>query len=345
MINLRLLYRFGNTKSILLLIAIIPFFACLMTLLSGVSPVGSLNYFLWVCCRYFLLILVSWAVGTILLHNLRSNDSIKLYNPRAFFWYLSVNVFTPFSVGLFLFITLLILGNTVQGFFSFIVPGVSGSFLVTMLYDVLTLSKKKKEKEDKVKQFEIQKMKADLDLLKMQLDPHFIYNSLNKLSFLTTTNPEKTKKYIHLFASIYRYVLENIHQDWVLLKDELQFVEEYIMLHKIGSNEEITLDISVKDFVVHEYYIPPMSLQLLVENAIKHNSFSLVTPLTIHISIFNGCLLVKNNLITPLYTVPSSRLGLHNLKQRYKILCNKEVNIYSDHTFFTVYLPIMKLSA
>jgi LytS/YehU family sensor histidine kinase len=178
--------------------------------------------------------------------------------------------------------------------------------------------------------------------LKNQIDPHFIFNSLNTLSFLITRDPQNARLYNDTLAKVYRYILSNKEKDLVLLKEEVEFISNYFYLLKIRFGEAISMVIEITDLSSEDFLIPPISMQALVENAIKHNEFNEKTPLVINVSVSSNYAVVKNIINLRTYTVPSSRIGLGNLDNRYKLITKRNIIIENNFKTFTVKLPIIK---
>ncbi|HET8838232.1 MAG TPA: 2TM domain-containing protein [Flavobacteriaceae bacterium] len=181
---------------------------------------------------------------------------------------------------------------------------------------------------------------AKFDALKNQLDPHFLFNSLNVLTSLIDENPQAAQKFTSSLSKIYRYVLEQKNKDLVSVEEELEFAETYIGLLKMRFENSILFEIPEK-IGNSEAKIVPLALQLLLENAVKHNRISDVEPLRIQIYEEGGMLIIKNNLQSKKTINKSSGIGLWNIRQRYHLLTARKVEVYSDHTVFKVALPML----
>jgi len=179
------------------------------------------------------------------------------------------------------------------------------------------------------------------EALKNQIDPHFLFNSLNTLNGLIGFDNNRAHKYVEKLSSVFRYTIQN--KEITTLQEELDFTNSYSYLMKIryGENLEIEHNISEKYL---SYYVMPISIQLLIENAVKHNVISNKYPLTIKIYTTEQDILVVENKIRPkAYAVPSSKIGLANLCERYKLLFQKEVVIVSSaNEIFRVEIPLIK---
>ncbi|WP_275140745.1 2TM domain-containing protein [Elizabethkingia meningoseptica] len=181
---------------------------------------------------------------------------------------------------------------------------------------------------------------AQFESLKNQLDPHFLFNSLNVLTALIDESPDKAQKFTSSMSKIYRYVLEQKDKEVVPLEEEINFAQTYIELLKYRFEDSITFHLDVngdnsKSFVV------PLSLQLLLENCIKHNHATSGKPLNIEIFVQDGNLIVRNNLQKRELPNEKSGIGLSNIVQRYSLLTKRNVFIESDENYFSVKIPIL----
>ena len=177
------------------------------------------------------------------------------------------------------------------------------------------------------------------ETLKNQVNPHFLFNSLNTLSALVVTSPEVAEEFIGRLSSIYRYILEYSSKDKVPLSTELSFIKDYFFLHKIRDDGKIQLQVKVDDDDNSE--ILPVSLQILVENAIKHNKATRESPLIISIEIENKYVVVKNNLQRMAVQLNSTQIGLKNLNQRVNLVTRKPLIIEETGSEFIVKIPLL----
>ncbi|WP_299764810.1 histidine kinase [uncultured Dokdonia sp.] len=200
----------------------------------------------------------------------------------------------------------------------------------------------KNTQDTKVKQSKIiaKTASAKFDALKNQLDPHFLFNSLNVLASLIEENPKQAQKFTTSLSKVYRYVLEQKNKELVPVDEELAFARTYMNLIKMRFEDSIIVDIP--DHVSNsELKVVPLSLQLLLENAVKHN---MVTPSKkLHIQIYEdgNRLVVKNNIQAKQVVKKSSGVGLHNIKQRYHLLTDSEVRIKDDRVTFEIAIPML----
>jgi LytS/YehU family sensor histidine kinase len=214
---------------------------------------------------------------------------------------------------------------------------------ITHVYETVFLVKEAESDQLKREQLERAKAEAELEALKNQVDPHFIFNSLNTLSHLIEEMPAKAKLFNDNLAEIYRYILQNKARDVVMLREEIEFVNHYFALLQIRYENAVELKMLVDHSDMESYLIPPISLQILVENAIKHNEFSDAEPLVIDIQMNREQLVVKNEIHKKELGKTFSGIGLRNLKERYELITSKGILIEDVEKIFTVRLPILKI--
>ncbi|MEP7143302.1 MAG: histidine kinase [Ferruginibacter sp.] len=213
--------------------------------------------------------------------------------------------------------------------------------MVTCVYEIIYLTEERETSTLKAEELNYARSEAELTALKNQIDPHFIFNSINTLSHLIKTAPEVAYLFNNNLATIYRYILFNKDKEFVLLKEELEFVSHNFYLFRIRYEKAVNLLIEIADVKTENFLIPPISLQLLVENAIKHNEFTDESPINILIQVNNNYVTVKNKIVPKKYFMPSTKIGLHNLSNRYRILTKKEIIIEADDGYFIVKLPLL----
>lgn len=192
-----------------------------------------------------------------------------------------------------------------------------------------------------LERFKKENAEIRFESLQSQLNPHFLFNSLNTLSSLVYENQEKAGLFIRDLSDVYRYILENRDKELVKLKTELEFSKSYITLLQLRFDENLKVITNInKDF--ENFNIAPLTLQLLIENAVKHNIISKRRPLQINISATEDSLIVKNNLQTKKTKEYSSELGLKNIESRYSFLTDKNVEILKNNQEFIVKIPLIK---
>lgn len=176
--------------------------------------------------------------------------------------------------------------------------------------------------------------------LKSQINPHFLFNSLNALVSLINKDSDRASEYVKKLSEVYRYVLRVDTKDLVSLEAELDFIQNYleILILRFGKGLIFQIDMD-KKYLTGQ--IPPMTLQLLVENAVKHNIITQKEPLVIRIYTKNGNIYVSNSINPRTYVHSSNGIGLNNLSEKYQFLANKEIAIQKDKTCFNVTLPVL----
>ena len=191
-----------------------------------------------------------------------------------------------------------------------------------------------------VEKYRTESVQAQLQNLKNQINPHFLFNNLSVLSSLVYKNQDKAVDFINQLSKVYRYLLDNRNNEFITVSDELTFVNSYNYLLQIRFDKNIVFNMDIDDKYLAKF-IPPMSLQMLIENAVKHNEISNEQPLTITITISENYLVVSNNLQLRTNQEPSSKTGLQNIKDRYKHFTDKEIGVFAKQKLFTVKIPLL----
>ncbi len=181
---------------------------------------------------------------------------------------------------------------------------------------------------------------AQFESLKSQIDPHFLFNSLNVLSSLIEENPEQAQRFTTSLSKIYRYVLEQKDKEMVSVEEELSFAKTYMNLLKMRFENSLSYELQSQNCFLPAKVIP-LSLQLLLENTVKHNIVSEQKPLQIRIYFEKEYLVIQNNLQKKNALSDRKGVGLQNIINRYKILTTKEVHVEESTQFFTVKIPLL----
>lgn len=184
-------------------------------------------------------------------------------------------------------------------------------------------------------------MEAELQSLKLQLDPHFVFNNLSVLSELILEDQQLGYEYAENFAKIYRYLLVHAKKDLIELEEEIKFLHAYIFLleQRIGDGVHFNIDI---DFDCFNRQLPPLTIQMLVENALKHNKTVKRNPLVISIYCKEKKVLIVENTFNPLeLKAPSSGLGIKNIIRRYGLISGAKPEIYNDEKIYRVTVPLL----
>ncbi|MGB6153440.1 MAG: histidine kinase, partial [Pricia sp.] len=204
---------------------------------------------------------------------------------------------------------------------------------------ILRLQTDKQESRIENERLKQQSLQNELMALKNQIDPHFLFNSLNSLTSLIREN-EKATQFVKKLSHMYRYILQSGESDLVSVKDELKFTESYTHLIRTRYRDRFSMDIQIDDKFLDQE-IPPLALQLLVENAVKHNEISSSNPLTVRIYSKDASLFVENPIQLRTVLKEGTKNGLLNLKKRYVLLLKKEVKVRSENNIFVVELPLV----
>ena len=210
----------------------------------------------------------------------------------------------------------------------------------TLVYEILFLSNEREQDSLLVKKMDNDLTNAELLALTNEMDPHFIFNSLNAMNHLILNNPQQAHLFNNNLSQVFKYFLLNKNKTLIPLQDELAFVESYFFLLEIRYDSNIQLQMTLGENVA-ALMIPPCAMQVLIENAIKHNEFSAAIPLGINVNINGQYLKVSNNKKLKPYAHNSTNIGLKNLSLRFKLACKKEIIIQNSPEIFTVLLPLM----
>lgn len=191
-----------------------------------------------------------------------------------------------------------------------------------------------------VEKYKAESLQAQLQNLKDQINPHFLFNNMSVLSSLVYKDQDKAVDFINQLSKVYRYLLDTRSSELVTLKEELLFIQSYTYLLQIRFDKNLIFNINIPE-EKQSKLLPPMAMQILVENAIKHNEVSSELPLTIIIKITNNKLEVTNNLQLRSDNEISSKTGLRNIRDRYHFFTEEPVEISETNGFFTVKLPLL----
>ncbi|GAB3274204.1 hypothetical protein GCM10027347_46970 [Larkinella harenae] len=184
-------------------------------------------------------------------------------------------------------------------------------------------------------------LQRQYESLKSQVNPHFLFNSLNSLSSLIADEPDRAEEFVDEMSKVYRYLLQTNEGELTTLETELAFIQSYFHLLKTRYGAGIQMDVKIAE-PYSTYLLPPLTLQMLVENAVKHNVIHPNKPLLIEIKTTQvGRLVVRNNLQQKNGRVPSNQVGLTNIVAKYRLLSQSDPIVTADSTYFTVALPLM----
>jgi len=218
------------------------------------------------------------------------------------------------------------------------------TIIIGTMYEAGYFFDRWKKQTIEIEQVKTQQLKSELNVLKNQISPHFLFNSLNTLVTLIHENQDQAANFTEKLSHVYRYILQYKDKEIIKLKTEMDFIEAYNYLLAMRFEQSLKINIRIEKQDL-EKYVAPLTVQMLVENAVKHNIVSLSSPLTIDIYVEKGTsLIVRNNLQRKTDGVKSLKTGLENIRQRYKYLSNKEVDVIETREHFMVALPLIEVS-
>lgn len=222
-------------------------------------------------------------------------------------------------------------------------PSVGCAVAVTYVYQTGFLVKARERDALHVERLEHARAQAQLDALRSYIDPHFLFNNLNTLSHLIADDPDRALAFNDSLAEVYRYILCNRGRDLVLLREELAFLRQYYFLLRLRFGPALGLDTDgVQD--LDRLLIPPISLQVLVENAVKHNTFDRESPLDLVLWVEDDAVWFRNARRPKALDRPSTRMGLQTLDARYRHTLGRPIGIDAAEHTFTVTLPTLRTS-
>ncbi|MEO7263349.1 MAG: two-component regulator propeller domain-containing protein [Ferruginibacter sp.] len=187
-----------------------------------------------------------------------------------------------------------------------------------------------------------EKIQFQFEVLRNQVNPHFLFNSFNNLIITIEENPTLAVTYVEQLSDFFRNIVNYREKEVIALAEELTVLKTYFYLQQQRLGDSIQMQVDIDETKANNFLIPPLTLQLLVENAIKHNAVSTKTPLLIHVFITEDTLSVSNNKISRSSVQPGTGMGLENIINRFTLLTNKSVQIINEANNFTVQLPLLK---
>ncbi|MBL0343136.1 MAG: histidine kinase [Bacteroidetes bacterium] len=212
---------------------------------------------------------------------------------------------------------------------------------ITSLYFYLTYRDRRAKSIELLKK---EKIESQFEILKNQVNPHFLFNSFNTLITVIEDDKDIAVEYVNKLSDFFRNILAYREKDLITIKEELELVEAYVFLQKKRYGTNFSVHIELPTEIKESFLIPPLSLQIVLENCFKHNAVSKETPLLVEIFLENNTyLVIKNNLNPKLVNEPSTGIGLQNLKNRYMLMAKTDLVIKQTSTHFSVMLPLIKL--
>lgn len=207
---------------------------------------------------------------------------------------------------------------------------------ITHVYETVFLIRQREDDMIAVERLETARTQAELDALKAQVAPHFLFNSLNTLAWLIEHSPGKALAFNQNLADVYRYILVSRRRELVPLEDEWIFLGQYCDLLRLRFEENLIFDLADPGDRARRWYLPPISLQVLVENAVKHNEH----PLRIRVWFEDGCVAVENEKRLRKSVAPSARTGLRTLNDRCRLVLGRGIEVMDEPGRFTVRVPV-----
>jgi sensor histidine kinase YesM len=347
MLNSMAFLRYSKKEFLIALLLLPPFAGILNILLFGRTYFQSFSGFLLstvITLTVIFLVYVSCGmIATVLYHKY----------PRY------GQTFKRILIGLIMYVLIMIAGISIlfwgYDYLSFmgysinthnylwsILVGAACNLLATSFNEGAAFYEKWRSLVDEAEQLKKENLQSQLEGLKGQVNPHFLFNSLNSLSSLISEDPAKAEKFLDEMSKVYRYLLRTNEDGLTTLDTELQFIHSYFHLLKTRYGDGLEMELRVDDRSL-VYLLPPLTLQMLVENAVKHNMILRDSPLRILILTTNSNrLIVSNNLQRKDRMVYSTKVGLNNIHNKYRLMKQEEIMIRDDGKEFAVVVPLIQ---
>lgn len=221
----------------------------------------------------------------------------------------------------------------------------SFSLVIGSLYENVYFFENWKQSFKLNEQLKNQQIRTQFEVLQNQMSPHFLFNSLNTLTTLIAENQNIAIEYTQKLSDVYRYILQNKERELVRLSEELDFAKDYLFLLKMRYPDNLHATFRIDSLMYDYFHIAPLTIQMLIENAIKHNVVSKAHPLNIEIYVENGrSIVVKNNLQTKRAIEKSTKTGLLNIQKRYEYLGQRKIDVITTARNFMVAVPLIELT-
>lgn len=265
---------------------------------------------------------------------------------RLLITYLSVSVFMiicPNLIRLLLGISTWDEVSQFKTIFSHSEINMVAAFMVSSIYEGAYFFGKWKESFALAEKLKNQQIRTQFEVLQNQMSPHFLFNSLNTLTTLIAENQKTAIDFTQTLSEVYRYILQNKEKELVRLSEELVFSKSYVYLLQMRYPQNLNVNFSI-DPKLEQRYIAPLTLQMLIENAIKHNAISKTDPLQIDIYVDKGdVLVVKNNLQLKKTLEKSTKTGLANIRKRYEFLGQRQIDVITSQKNYMVVVPLIEM--
>jgi two-component system, LytTR family, sensor kinase len=230
------------------------------------------------------------------------------------------------------------------GFFKSFIACLFATIPISAIYEATYFLHQWKQSIAEAERLKRQHTQSQLEALRNQINPHFLFNSLNTLSSLIPEDPKTSVDFVQKLSSVYRTILDLREKPVVTLREELEFLDDYIYLIKTRFGESIHFNRHIEQ-ACYTCYLAPLSIQMLVENAIKHNITSSKKPLQITITANEGQIVISNNLQPKAQPTAGTGTGLDNIRNRYRLIFHQEIEVEKEETSFKVTLPLVKIEA
>jgi sensor histidine kinase YesM len=314
--------------------------SALMTWVTCTSCHDNVNRYLFITWFSFLAWILIWIGNGQLSHFISTRISWVQYPLKRFTWGIISTVI--YTVGIVLLVSKLwefIYEFQFDNYYEVVMPALIVTFILSLFIhsrEFLIQWKKSAVDSERSKK---ESVAAQYESLKNQVNPHFLFNSLNALTSLVYQDQDKAAKFIKHLSEVYRYVLDSREKELVSLGEELSFLQSYVFLQEIRFGSKLRMVVEVPNLTGQ---VAPLGLQLLIENAIKHNEISEDQPLTIKIYLKDGFIVIENNLQRKKISLEDpSGLGLENIKRRYEFLSDRKIKIEETDSLFKVEIPIL----
>lgn len=314
---------------------ILTFFTCTTCYLD-------VQRFFWITFFSSVLWISLWIGNGMLTHFVSTKISWVEFPLKRFIWgIISTVIYTVSVVLLISKVWELTFKMKFDNYYEVVTPSLLITFFISLVLhsrEFLIQWRKSAVDAERLKK---ESVAAQYESLKSQVNPHFLFNSLNALTNLVYEDQDKAAKFIKQLSEVYRYVLDTREKEVVPIEDELRFLDSYFFLQKIRFGENLMIDNQLRP---GSTMLAPLALQLLVENAIKHNVVSVDEPLTIKLYQEQDFVVVENSLRKKItITEHLNGMGIENIKKRYQFLTNKEVVVTETNMKFIVKLPVLEI--
>lgn len=264
---------------------------------------------------------------------------------KRFLWgIVGVVIYSPAAVYFLYLLVLWTLNVRITGINSIALIAIGVTFVISFFLNAANFLRNWKQTALDAERLKKEQMATKYESLKNQVNPHFLFNSLNALTNLVYEDQDRAADFIRQLSKVYRYVLDTRSKELVTIEEELKFVSSYLVLQKARFDEKLKVDIQLKGY--EQQMVPPISIQILLENAIKHNVISNDDPLQIKVFVENDQLIVSNNLQKKnIPTEESAGMGLPNIISRFEFLTDQKVEIIDGPDEFIVKLPLLTVAS